>query len=209
MKLHTVEQAPRAPGLARTLILLHGYGADEQDLLPIAHALDPRLRAVSLQGPLSLGGPARAWFHLRQDAQGISFDPAQARAALTAAADAVEEIARTSPRPILLGFSQGAAMALGVLLTRPELVAGVLSLSGVPPLLGAQEIAAREKLQGLPAFVAHGTQDPLLPVELAHGLRDQLTGLGLAVTYREYPMGHMVLPEELAAARAWLLPLLG
>ncbi len=60
MKLHSVELAPREPGLERTLVLLHGYGADENDLLPVAHEIDPRLRAVSLRGPLSLGGPMRA-----------------------------------------------------------------------------------------------------------------------------------------------------
>src|SRR5437016_3690836 len=125
MQLHSLELPPREPGLDRTLILLHGYGADESDLLPIAHQLDPRLRVVSLQGPLSLGGPMRAWFNLMQDARGISFDPDEARAGLKAATLAVEEIAATSPRPILLGFSQGAAMALGVLLTRPELPLGV------------------------------------------------------------------------------------
>ena len=56
VKLNAIELPPRAPGLSRTLVLLHGYGADERDLLPIAHELDPRLRAVSLQGPIALGG---------------------------------------------------------------------------------------------------------------------------------------------------------
>ena len=57
MKLNAIELPPRAPGLSRTLVLLHGYGADERDLLPIAHELDPRLRAISLQGPIALSGP--------------------------------------------------------------------------------------------------------------------------------------------------------
>src|SRR5438445_12690098 len=103
MKLHSIELAPRAPGLSRTLVLLHGYGADEHDLLPIAHELDPRLRAVSLQAPLSLGGGMRAWFNLSQDARGgISFDPDQARRGVEAALVAGEEIPRGSPRPIRL-----------------------------------------------------------------------------------------------------------
>src|SRR5438067_8699398 len=98
VKLNTLELPPRAPGLSRTLILLHGYGADERDLLPIAHALDPRLRAVSLQGPIALGGPMRAWFNLGQDARGrISFDSEAARAAVRSATAAVEEIAGKSP----------------------------------------------------------------------------------------------------------------
>jgi phospholipase/carboxylesterase len=204
MKLHSIELEPLRPGLSRTLVLLHGYGADESDLLPIAHELDPRLRAVSLQGPLSLGGPMRAWFNLTQDARGISFDPDEARTGLRAATEAVEEIAGKSPRPFLLGFSQGAAMALGVLLTRPDLTAGVISLSGVPPVLEPKDLAPAEKLKGLPVFAAHGTRDTLLPIQLGRTVRDELQRLGLDVTWREYDMGHMVVPHEIADAQAWL-----
>jgi phospholipase/carboxylesterase len=204
VKLNAIELPPRAPGLARTLVLLHGYGADERDLLPIAHELDPRFRAVSLQGPIALSGPMRAWFNLSQDAQGrISFDPDEARAAVQAAISAVEEIASGSPRPLLLGFSQGAGIALGVALLRPELVSGVLSFSGVARALEDRDHAAPEKLKGLRVFAAHGTEDPLLPIALGRGLRDELKRLGVALEWHEYPMGHMVLPEEIEDARAW------
>ncbi|HZX95221.1 MAG TPA: hypothetical protein VFE90_11935 [Myxococcales bacterium] len=208
MKLNAIELPPRAPGLSRTMVLLHGYGADEHDLLSIAPALDPRLRAVSLQGPLALGGPMRAWFSLVQDARGLSFDAGEVREAVASALAAVEEIARGSPRPILLGFSQGAGMALGVALKRPDLVAGVLSLSGVVRALEPQDLSAPEGLKGFPVFAAHGTEDPLLPISLGRSLRDQLTRLGLAVSWHEYPMGHMVISQELDDARTWLKPLL-
>lgn len=204
MKLNAIELPPRAPGLSRTLILLHGYGADERDLLPIAHELDPRLRAISLQGPIALSGPMRAWFNLSQDSQGrISFDPGEARAAVQAAIAAVEEIAARSPRPLLLGFSQGAGIALGAALLRPGLVSGVLSFSGVARALEDRDHAPLEELKGLPVFAAHGLQDPLLPISLGRGLRDELVRLGVAVEWHEYPMGHMVAPEEIEDARAW------
>ena len=205
MKLNAIELPPRAPGLSRTLVLLHGYGADERDLLPIAHELDPRLRAISLQGPVSLGGAMRAWFNLSQDFQGrISFDAEEARGAVQAAIGAVEEIAAESPRPILLGFSQGAGIALGVGLLRPELVSGIVSLSGVARALEERDHAPGEKLKGLPVFAAHGVQDPLLPISLGHRLRDELVRLGVALEWHEYEMGHMVVPEEIEDARAWL-----
>jgi phospholipase/carboxylesterase len=206
VRLHSIELAPLRPGLSRTLVLLHGYGADESDLLPIAHELDPRLRAVSLQAPLSLGGPMRAWFQMRRDARGISFDAEEARGGLRAVTEAVEEIARASPRPFLLGFSQGAAMALGVLLTRPDLPAGVIALSAMPPGLEPQELAPAEKLKGLPVFAGHGTDDPLLPIELARTVRDELQRLGLDLSWHEYPMGHMVIPEEISDVAEWLQP---
>jgi len=205
VKLNAIELPPREPGLSRTLVLLHGYGADEHDLLPIAHELDPRLRAVSLQGPVALGGPMRAWFNLSQDFQGrISFDPGEARAAVQSAIGAVEEIAAASARPLLLGFSQGAGIALGVGLLRPELIAGVLSLSGVARALEERDHAPPAALRGLRVFAAHGTQDPLLPISLGHRLRDELVRLGIAVEWHEYAMGHMIVPEEIEDARAWL-----
>src|SRR5437016_417410 len=196
VKLNAIELPPRAPGLSRTLVLLHGYGADERDLLPIAHELDPRLRAVSLQGPIALGGPMRAWFNLSQDPAGrISFDAEEARGAVGTVTAAVEEIAAQSPRPLLLGFSQGAGIALGVALLRPDLVAGVLSLSGVARALDDRDHAPPDTLRGFPVFAAHGRQDPLIPIELGRKLRDDLAKLGMDVEWHEYDMGHMVIPE--------------
>src|SRR5262249_47876874 len=165
---------------------------------------DPRLRAVSLQAPISLGGSMRAWFNLAQGPRGISFDPDEAREGLRAAIAVVEDVARESPRPILLGFSQGAAMALGIALMRPDLPAAVLSLSGVPPVMTPGDLAPADKLKGFPVFAAHGLQDPLLPIELGRTVRDELPRLGLSVEWHEYPMGHMVMPQEIADARNWL-----
>lgn len=204
MALRSIELKPRAPGLARTLVLLHGYGADEHDLLPIAHELDPRLRAVSLQAPVSLGGRMRAWFNLAEGPRGISFDADEAREGLKGAIEAVETVARGSPKPILLGFSQGAAMALGVALARPDLPAAVLSFSGVPPVLEPRDLGPVEKLNGFPVFAAHGEHDPLLPIELGRTVKQELDRLGLSVEWHEYPMGHMVVPEEIDDARTWL-----
>jgi phospholipase/carboxylesterase len=202
MKLRTVELPPRKPGLDRTLVLLHGFGADEHDLLPIGHELDPRLRVVSLQAPIALDFGGRAWFNLQQTPDGFAFDPAEVAEAARLALEAVEEIARRSPRPVLSGFSQGAGMALSAALARPDLTSGVLVLSGVPAR--AQRPAAPGALGGLPVFVAHGIHDPLIPVEVGRATRDLLQQLGAAVTYREYPMGHMVIPDEIADARIWL-----
>jgi phospholipase/carboxylesterase len=200
--MNTIALEPRAPGLSRTLVLLHGYGADEHDLLDLGHLLDPRLRVVSLQAPISLGGKQRAWYALSQDESGnLTSDPAEVRAGLAAAVGAVEEI---GSQPLLLGFSQGGGMALGVLLTRPELVSGVLSLSGVAPMLEPAELAPKEALRAKPVFAAHGTQDPVVSIARGRLLKKIAEDAGLAVTWREYDMGHMVIPEELQDARAWL-----
>lgn len=200
--LRAVELPPREPGLDRTLVLLHGFGADEHDLLPLGHELDPRLRVVSLRAPLALDFGGRAWFNLQQTPDGFAFDPAEVDEAARLAREAIEEVAEDSPRPLIGGFSQGAGMALSVALARPDLPSGVLVLSGVPPRTGTP--AAAGALRGLPVFAAHGVHDPLIAVEVGRATRDLLQQLGARVTYREYPMGHMVVPAELLDARAWL-----
>src|SRR5436853_5800390 len=199
MKLRTVELPPGKPGLERTLVLLHGFGADEHDLLPIGQELDPRLRVVSLQAPIALDFGGRAWFNLQQTPQGFVFDPAEVAEASRLALEAVEEIAHRSPRPLLGGFSQGAGMALSVVLPRPDLASGVLVLSGVPPR--AEESPRPTALHGLPAFVAHGLHSPLIPVEVGRATRDLLHRLGPDGTYRGAPAGHMVLPAAVSDAR--------
>jgi phospholipase/carboxylesterase len=201
-RLRSIELPPRAPGLDRTLVLLHGFGADEHDLLPIAHELDPRLRAVSLRAPLALDPGGRAWFNLQQTSEGFAFDPEEVREAVQLATEAIEEIARQSPRPILCGFSQGASIALSVALARPDLSSTMVALSGVPP--SVEKAPAPGQLREHRVFMAHGTYDPLIPVEIGRATRDLLQSAGAEVTYREYPMGHMVIPQEISDARTWL-----
>ena len=204
-RLQSVEVPPRAPGLDRTLVLLHGFGADEHDLLPLAPELDPRLRVVSLQAPIALDFGGRAWFNLEQTPDGFAFDPQEVAEGVRLATEAVEQIAAERPRPILCGFSQGAGMALSVALTHPELTPAVIVLSGVPARV---QRAPPEQLRGLRAFVAHGLYDPLIPVGIGRRTREILEKASIDVTYREYPMGHMVIPAEIADARTWLAPLL-
>jgi phospholipase/carboxylesterase len=205
MNLKTIELAPQAPGLSRTMVLLHGFGADEHDLLDLGHHLDPRLRIVSLQAPVSLGGPRRAWYPLSQDARGnLVGDPGQARQGLAAAVEAIEAVAKTSPQPFLLGFSQGGGMSLGVMLTRPDLIGGVISFSGVPPMLEPPELAPVEKLHGKVVFAGHGTHDPVVSLARGRQLKSIAEQAGLSLTWREYEMGHHIVPEELQDAKAWL-----
>ena len=205
MTLRRIESPPQKGPGSRTLVLLHGYGADEHDLLPLAAELDPGFRAVSLQAPLSLPWGGRAWFHLEQQAGGFRWDPEEVKAAAALAALAVEQVGREDGRPPLLcGFSQGGCISLLVALQRPELVRGVLSLSGVPPDRAGAAWAAGPHLKGLPVFAAHGSFDPLLPLAVGRHARALLEEAGFAVSWHEYPMAHQIIGEELEDARAWL-----
>ena len=205
MTLHRLTFGPAPqPGGPATLVLLHGYGADERDLVPLALELDRTLPVVSLQGPLSLGGGMRAWYHLQQTRDGFIIDASEVKAASELVSAAVVDLVRERGKVVLLGFSQGGGMASREALAHPEGVAALVSLSGVPARLEPAQRGPADRLRGLRAFVAHGLHDPLLPIETGREVRAELEGAGLAVSYREYPMGHQIVPDELADLTHWL-----
>ena len=207
MPLHRIELPPRAGAASRTLVLLHGYGADEHDLLSLGHVLDPTVRVVSLAAPLSLPWGGRAWYQLTQSESGFGWDPAEVAQATALAAAEIELIGREAGAPpLLLGFSQGAGIALMVALQRPGAVRGVLALSAVPPDRGGSTPrgGGEGATKGLPVFLGHGTRDSLLPIAVAHHSRALLEEAGCDVTFREYPMAHEISEAELADARSFL-----
>ena len=204
MPLYAHERAPREGAPSATMVLLHGYGAHEGDLITLAPMLDPRLRAIGLRAPLPLPWGGYAWYPLVPRGTEIDFDPDAVDAAVALAAGEVERIAQEDGRPpILLGFSQGGGIALSIALTRPELCSAVLAMSAVPPMVSAAKRAPRERLRALPVFAAHGTQDAILAPVRGKQTRATLEEAGVALEWHEYPIGHEISPDELADARAF------
>ena len=210
--MHWVERSTNArqtgDGPAPLLVLLHGIGADENDLFPLVRRLDPRLASVSLRAPhaYSVG---YAWFHIDIRPGGeVVPDVPQARATLAALVHWLEEApARlgTDPqRTFLLGFSQGAMMALGVLGTVPERLGGVIALSGRFPAGLFAAPAPADAVARVPVLVAHGSYDDLLPIANGRATRDALQPLVRDLTYREFPIAHTLSEEELALVAQWL-----
>ena len=105
---------------------------------------------------------------------------------------------------VLAGFSQGGAMALHTGLRHPERLAGILALSCYLPLPETLEREASQASRDVPIFMAHGTQDPVIPLSWAMRSRDRLIALGYAVEWHEYPMPHSVCAEEIADIGRWL-----
>ena len=190
------------------LVLHHGRGSDERDLIGLADVLDPerRLHVVAPRAPLTLpGSPGYHWYQVPR----VGFpDPAtfdDARAALAAFHD--EMWARTGISPaatVLGGFSQGSVMsyALGLAGERP-VDAGLLIFSGfVPTAPGWRaDLASRA---GLPVFIAHGRRDPVMDVGFARTARTRLRDGGADVEYHESDAGHHIDPAHAVAARTWL-----
>jgi phospholipase/carboxylesterase len=193
---------------AGLLILHHGRGADENDLLPLGEALDPgrRLHLVTPAAPLMLADfPGRHWYLV--PAVGHP-DPETFRAAADALAalhDALWEHTGISPeRTVLGGFSMGAVMsyALGLGSGRPR-PAGILACSGFVPDVEGWELDLDSRA-GLAVFIAHGRRDPVIGIEFGRSARALLSAAGLDISYHESDLGHQIESPQLAAALAWL-----
>ncbi len=195
--------APRAGEAPHPcLLLLHGRGADEHDLLDLAALLDPRLLGVSVRAPLPAPGlPGYQWHDSLGAGRPEPVSMLRSLGTLRSVLAALPGACAADPtRLFVLGFSQGAAMALALGCAEPEAVAGTIALSGYWP-----PVARAEGLRGRPVFVGHGRDDAVVPPALGRAVRDALAGAGAELEYHgEYAAGHGIVPEEMGDVAAWL-----
>lgn len=202
---------PQAP--TRLLVVLHGVGSNESNLLDLASGVDPDTVVAFGRGPVALGPQQFAWFRVTFTATGPSIEPKEAEHSrlqlitLLASLQKVHGVAAQGT--VIAGFSQGGILSASVGLSAPESVAGFAILSGriLPEL--EPHIASTERLAGLQAFVGHGTQDSKLPVHWAERSDALLNRLGVAHTNHRYPMDHGISAEMHADFLAWLAALPG
>ena len=201
---------------AGTVIWMHGLGADGWDFVPIVRELDlPEdlpLRFIFPNAPvrpvtINNGYAMRAWYDIAMadigrlpDEAGIRQSQAQVEAFLA------REKSRGMPARsiVLAGFSQGGAIALHTGLRHTEPLAGILALSTYLPLAESLDREAADANERVPVFMAHGTQDPVVPLALAESSRAILASRGLAPEWHAYPMPHSVCAEEVGAISQWL-----
>ncbi len=206
--VHLVRPAQPAAARPPLLILLHGVGSHEGDLMGLAPYLDPRFLIVSARGPVTLAPGMYAWFQVLLDPDNPIINSAQAESSRQTLVrfirEAVDAYQADAGRVFLMGFSQGAIMSLSVSLTAPSLIAGVVAMSGrlLPEVLPL--LASPEALRGLPILLVHGTEDSVLPIQHGRAARDRLASLPVDLRYREYAMAHEVSAESLAEVTAWL-----
>jgi len=204
----TFRERPAVGEAAGLLVLHHGRGADEHDLLGLADVLDPegRLHVVTPRAPLTLPGWAgHHWYVVPR----VGYpDPDTFRAAyarLAAFHDTLWERTGLGPeRTVLGGFSMGAVMshALGLGPDRPA-PAGILAFSGFVPVVEGWR-PALEGRRALPAFIAHGRRDPIIEVAFGRRAKELLESGGLRVEYHESDAAHHIDPAHVGPAVAWL-----
>ena len=219
MTLESIEHQT-GPNPVASLIVLHGLGADGNDFVPIAQQLDlsavgavrfvfphAAVRRVTING----GAPMRAWYDIlgmdgarREDEAGLRGSVAEVQALVD------REAARGVPpaRTVLIGFSQGCAMALLTGLRAPQRLAGVAGLSGYLPLADTTAAERSEANRDLPLFLAHGRYDAMVVPARGLATRDTLLALGYQPEWHDYPMEHSVCPQEIIDLNRWLLRVL-
>ena len=202
------EQRPAEGEAEGLLVLHHGRGTDERDLLGLADALDPgrRLHVVSPRAPLQLpGSPGYHWYLVPRVGYPDHDTFHAAREALADLHDGLWEETGIEPaRTVLGGFSMGAVMSYAMALSadRPP-VAGILAFSGFVPIVDDWRPSLEDR-RDTAVFIAHGRNDPIMEIGFARRARELLEAGGLEVAYRESGVGHQIDPADLAAATGWL-----
>jgi phospholipase/carboxylesterase len=210
MNLHYLVQQPKTiKDQNPLLILLHGYGSNEEDLFSFAPELPDDSYVISVRAPYDLQPYGHAWYAIHFDADENKFsDNVQAKQSVELIASFIDEIVKQYPidtkNVTLIGFSQGAILSYATALTYPEKVTKVVALSGYFNQEILPEVIDTKAISHLKFFVSHGSVDQVIPVDWARKAKPALENLGLEVEYQEYPIGHGVSPKNFFDFKNWL-----
>lgn len=192
------------------LLLLHGYGSNEDDLFSFATELPDEYYIVSARAPYNMQYGAYAWYAINFDADQNKFsDHEQAKVSRDLIAGFIDELIQTYPinadKVTLIGFSQGSILSYAVALSYPEKVQKVVAMSGYLNLEIVAENYLKNNFHTLKIFASHGTVDQVIPVEWARKTPAIVENLGINITYKEYPIGHGVAPQNFYDFKNWIL----
>jgi phospholipase/carboxylesterase len=203
-----VEPDVPTDGPAPAVFVLHGRGADEQDLLPVAQRLPDELAVVSLRAPDRLMG-GYTWYELEMpegDLHRSQPNMEEFRRSLDLVSESITAATETddldADRIGLLGFSQGAITSLSLLCEDPDRFAWVVCLHGY--LAESHEDSAPEGIEDKPVFVGSGTADQIIPTQRAEAAAERLQEIGCAVESHQYESAHGIGPDELADVVGWV-----
>ncbi|MFK8006411.1 MAG: alpha/beta hydrolase [Saprospiraceae bacterium] len=197
----TTQEAP-------VLILLHGYGSNEQDLFSLANKIPNNWLVVSVRAPIVLGGNKFKWYDVKLVNEKITMnfeDEEKSRQSLLTLIDEIISKYNVNKKKIVTaGFSQGANMALGLALTAPKKVLAAGCFSGrfmeeIKPL-----IKNKKTLKSKQVFISHGTKDQMLPLKYAEENITILENFGIKVKFSTDEIAHSISPKQLNDFVAWI-----
>jgi phospholipase/carboxylesterase len=206
---HLVRKPKVAVEKAPLLIMMHGYGSNEEDLFSFAEELPDELFIISLRGPYPMPPYGHAWYAIHWDNNDGKFsDDVQAVASREKIAEFIDEAVEQYPvdpeNVTLVGFSQGCILSLAVALSYPEKVKNVIGLSGYINSDILKEGFRNNDFSKLSVYSSHGSQDQVIPVSWARNTKPFLDSLKIENTYSEFPVGHGVAPQNFWELKKWL-----
>ncbi|MCK5676877.1 MAG: phospholipase [Flavobacteriaceae bacterium] len=214
MKKLSLEYLIRLPKISiekpPLLIMLHGYGSNEQDLFSFANELPDELLIISAKAPLSLGFGSYAWYTIHFDSNDSSkfSDIPEAKNALHKISVFIDEIIQkynvNTTNIFLFGFSQGTILSTAFALNNPEKIRHVIALSGYINNELLNENLELKSYDNLDFFISHGSVDQVIPVDWARKTSGILNNLGIKNSYQEYPVGHGVAPQNFYDLNLWI-----
>ena len=208
LSLTYLDLAPAKPENAPIVIMLHGYGSNEKDLIQLAPALRPEFRYISARAPQTMDFGMYGWFPIDFTHSGITVDYSAAKKALEQLINFTVEIIREyRPRGnkvFLIWFSQGAVMSYLMAFNAPELLHGVIALSGQLPETSLPLETAKAAMRKLPFLVMHGIHDDVLPVAKGRAANEWLQKNVDDLTYLEYPIAHQISDSGIVLISSWL-----
>lgn len=191
------------------LLLLHGYGSNEEDLFSFASELAGDYYVISARAPYDMMYGSYAWYAINFDADENKFsDIGQAQKSRDLIANFIDELITNYPidanNVTLIGFSQGSILSYAVALSYPEKVQRLVAMSGyLNTEIAADDFAAND-FSMLKIFASHGTVDQVIPVEWARNSIQVIEKLGIPIVFKEYPVGHGVAPQNFFDFKNWL-----
>jgi phospholipase/carboxylesterase len=210
MTLHHLVRAPKIIlDKNPLLLLLHGYGSNEEDLFSFASELPEEYYVISARAPYDMGFGSYAWYAINFDADENKFsDIPQAQQSRDLIANFINELVANYPidpsNVTLIGFSQGTILSYAVALSYPEKIQRVVAMSGYLNTEMVKPNFETNNFSNLKIFASHGTVDQVVPVGWARKAAPALTQLGIEIVYKEYPVGHGVAPQNFYDFKNWL-----
>ncbi|MBL4662282.1 MAG: alpha/beta fold hydrolase [Flavobacteriaceae bacterium] len=191
------------------IIMLHGFGSDENDLFSFASELDPSYAIISLKAPITIQPTGNAWYHIYFDNNNGKFSDdqqaIQSRELVVTCIDEIISAYGVDPnRVTLLGFSQGTILSFAIGLSYPEKVKNIIGLSGYINEAILVDGYAKNDFSNLNIYSSHGSVDQVIPVDWARKTKPFLENLKINCTYSEFPVGHGVAPQNFYELKEWL-----
>lgn len=191
------------------LLLLHGYGSNEEDLFSFATELPDEYFVVSARAPYDLMYNSYAWYAINFDADSTKFsDVEQGKLSRDLVLKFIDELIENYPidkeKVTLIGFSQGCILSYSIAVSYPDKVQRVVAMSGYFNEEMAVKNFKQNDLSKLKIFASHGSVDQVVPVDWARNSIPILKNLGIDIVYKEYPVGHGVAPQNFQDLKNWL-----